>query len=230
MSCCVILGYGPGLGAAYARRFADAGYDLALLSRSGTEPLDELSTEARAYRCDAADPASVRAALDRVEQTQGSVDVLVYNADIGLFGTIEDVSEEAFAQSWQVGVLGLYTVGRHLAPRMAARGSGTIVVSGATAALRGRQMTPGIASTKSSQRILSQSLARTFGPQGVHVCYLIIDGVIDTEDTRTRHSPNKPDEFFLVPDRIADTAIFLTGQDRSAWTFEIDLRPFGEVW
>lgn len=222
---CAILGYGPGLGAAYARIFAAAGYDLALLSRSG-----RATPGARAYSCDAADPDSVAGALRQVESEVGPVEVLIYNADIAAFGPIEEVSEAVFEQSWRVGVLGLYAAARTVGQEMRARGHGAIIVSGATAALRGRNWTTAFAPTKASQRILAQSLAKQFGPKGVHVAYLIIDGVIDTEDTRTGFALGKPDDFFMDPDRIAETALALVRQDRSAWTFEIDLRPFAEEW
>jgi short-subunit dehydrogenase len=95
-------------------------------------------------------------------------------------------------------------------------GSGTMIVAGATASLRGKPGTAVFAPTKAAQRILAQSLAKHLGPQGVHVAYLIIDGVIDTEDTRTNFAPGEPDEFFLQPDQIAETALFLAEQDRSA--------------
>ena len=229
---CTIVGFGPGLGAAFARRFSRAGYDLALLSRSGAKllPEDVPDVTAISYACDAGDPTSVKATLARVTQELGPVEVLVYNADLALFGTIDEVSENAFELSWRTGVLGLYTAARLLGPEMSQRGSGTMIVAGATASLRGKPGTAVFAPTKAAQRILAQSLAKHLGPQGVHVAYLIIDGVIDTEDTRTNFAPGEPDEFFLQPDQIAETALFLAKQDRSAWTFELDLRPFGEIW
>lgn len=135
-----------------------------------------------------------------------------------------------FEESWRVGVLGLFAAARFPAPRMSERGSGAIVVSGATASLRGNVWTTAFAPTKAAQRILAQSLAKQLGPRGVHVAYLVIDGVIDTADTRENFAPNEPDDFFIRPRRIAETALMLVRQDRSAWTFELDLRPFGEKW
>jgi short-subunit dehydrogenase len=228
---CAIMGFGPGLGAAYAATFAGAGYDLALLSRSAASAGQELEgATVRSYACDASDPDAVKASLDKIERELGTIDVVIYNADIAQFGTLEEISEVQFEQSWRVGVLGLFTAAKLLAPRMVSRGSGAIIVSGATAALRGNLWTTAFAPTKAAQRILSQSLAKQLGPSGVHVAYLVIDGVIDTADTRKHFAPDKPDEFFIKPDRIAETALMLVGQEPSAWTFELDLRPFGEKW
>lgn len=223
---CAIIGYGPGLGAAYAEVFGAAGYDLALLSRSG----DGAGGTSRGYACDAGDPEALAAALVAIEREMGPVGVLIHNADTALFGSLEEISPEGFEQSWRVGVLGLFAAAKVLAPGMAERGGGTILVSGATAALRGNLWTTAFAPTKAGQRILAQSLAKQLGPKGVHVAYLVIDGVIDTEDTRRNFAPDEPDEFFIRPRSIAETALMVARQERSAWTFELDLRPFGERW
>lgn len=228
---CAIIGYGPGLGSAYASVFGRAGYDLALLSRSGSGmPDGQGGSATHAYTCDAGDPEALRSALQTVEDEMGAIDVVIYNADLARFGSLDEISEEQFESCWRVGTLGLFATAKHLGPRMVQRGSGTIIVSGATAALRGNVWTTAFAASKSSQRNLAQSLAKQLGPKGVHVAYLVIDGVIDTEDTRTSFAPDKPDDFFMDPERIAETALTLARQDKSCWTFEIDLRPFGEKW
>ncbi len=229
---CAIVGYGPGLGAAYAEVFECAGYDIALLNRSGAikAPAGQSGSNARAFQCDAGDPDNLTSALQKVEEELGDIDLLIYNADLALFGTLADVSIAQFEQSWRVGTLGLFTTAKYLAPGMEKRGEGTIIVSGATAALRGNVWTTAFAASKSAQRNLAQSLAKQLGPKGIHVAYLVIDGVIDTEDTRTNFAPNEPDEFFLDPIKIAETALMLAKQDKSAWTFELDIRPFGEKW
>jgi len=229
---CAIIGFGPGLGAAYADVFENAGHDLALLSRSGAKmaSTSQTGSNIKAYPCDAGDPENLRSVLQDVEDELGAIDVVIYNADLAQFGTLEDISEDQFEQTWRVGTLGLFTTAKLLGPRMEQRGSGTIIVSGATAALRGNVWTTAFAASKSAQRNLAQSLAKQLGPKGIHVAYLVIDGVIDTEDTRKNFAPNEPDEFFMDPKRIAETALMLAGQDKSAWTFEIDLRPFCEKW
>ncbi|WP_108860831.1 SDR family NAD(P)-dependent oxidoreductase [Ruegeria sp. Alg231-54] len=229
---CVIIGFGPGLGAAYAEIFKHAGYSLALLSRSGATFGDEGSTDTsvRFYRCDAGDPDNLKKALTAVQSDLGEIDVVIYNADLAQFGTLEDVSEIEFEQSWRVGALGLFATAKLLGPQMSERGSGVIIVSGATAALRGNVWTTVFAPSKSAQRTLANALAKQLGPRGIHVAYLVIDGVIDTEDTRTNFAPDEPDDFFIKPERIAETALMLARQDKSAWTFELDIRPFGEKW
>ena len=229
---CVIIGFGPGLGTAYAKTFGEAGYALGLLSRSdaGTELSKEGDWPVRSYACDAGDPESLKDALASVQSDLGPIDVVIYNADLAQFGTLDDVSELQFEQSWRVGALGLFSTAKFLGPEMAERGSGTIIVSGATAALRGNIWTTAFAPSKSAQRTLANALAKQLGPKGVHVAYLVIDGVIDTEDTRTNFAPNEPDDFFINPKHIAHTALMLARQDKSAWTFELDIRPFGEKW
>ncbi len=228
---CAIIGFGPGLGTAYASTFAQAGYSLALISRSGAgQGEDAGSDTVRSYACNAGDPAALTTVLDRIEAEQGQIDVLLYNADIKRFGPVEDISTEDFEASWRASVLGLFASAKVLGPRMAGRGGGTIVVSGATASLRGAVWTTALAPAKSAQRILSQSLAKQLGPKGVHLAYIVIDGVIDTAEAREHFAPDETDEFFIQPGRIAETALMLVGQDRSAWTFELDIRPFGEKW
>jgi len=229
---CAIIGFGPGLGTAYAEVFRDAGYNLALVSRSGAglDDDDASGQRIKAFAADAGDPESLKKALQSIEAELGQIDVVIYNADLAQFGSLEEVSELQFEQSWRVGALGLFTTAKCLGPKMGDRGSGTIIVSGATAALRGNVWTTAFAPSKGAQRILANALAKQLGPKGVHVSYIVIDGVIDTEDTRTNFAPNEPDEFFMKPQRIAEAALMLVRQDKSAWTFELDLRPFGENW
>jgi NAD(P)-dependent dehydrogenase (short-subunit alcohol dehydrogenase family) len=204
---------------------------LALLSRSGARLTDGPSdSEAKAYPCDAGKLEDLRSAIQAAERDLGQIDVVIYNADLAQFGSLEEVSEDEFERSWRVSALGLFSTAKLLGPKMSERGSGAIIVSGATAALRGNVWTTAFASTKSAQRILSQSLAKQLGPKGVHVAYIVIDGVIDTADTRENIAPNETDEFFIDPNRIAEIALMLARQDRSAWTFELDLRPFKEKW
>lgn len=229
---CAIIGFGPGLGTAYAETFNRAEYSLALLSRSGArfKGAEATNTSVRAYKCDAGNPDNLKGALKSVESDLGPIDVVIYNADLAQFGALDDVSELQFEQSWRVGALGLFAAAKALGPQMSERGSGVIIISGATAALRGNVWTTAFAPSKSAQRTLANALAKQLGPRGVHVAYLVIDGVIDTEDTRTNFAPNEPDEFFIDPKHIAETALMLAHQDKSAWTFELDIRPFGEKW
>ena len=136
---------------------------------------------------------------------------------------------DAFQAAWEVNARGLFVAARHAAEDWRQQGGGALVVVGATASVKGGARFAAFASAKFAQRGLAQSLARHLGPEGVHVSLVVIDGVIDMPRTR-KMMPDQPDDFFLQPDRIADAVHFLAVQDPSAWTFELDLRPFGERW
>ena len=165
----------------------------------------------------------------RIRSELGPVEVLIHNAGSGAFASWDDTTPEQFETAWRTNALGLLQCGRAVTPDMAKAGRGSIVVIGATASRRGGAITAAFASAKAAQRSLAESMARSLWPQGIHVAYLVIDGVIDIPRTRAFFK-DKPDEFFLAPDRIADTVHQLVEQDRSAWTFELELRPFGEKW
>jgi NAD(P)-dependent dehydrogenase (short-subunit alcohol dehydrogenase family) len=228
---CVIAGIGPGNGQAFARRFAAAGYALALLSRRGdlSRSLASELDEARAYECDVADAASVTRAFERIHAELGEVDVLVFNAGSANWGGVEEISAAAFEADWRVNALGLLLTSQAVIPAMRRKGSGNIVVIGATASRRGMPRTASFAPAKAAQRSLAEAMARQLWPAGIHVSLIIIDGVIDLARTRER-MPDKPDDFFLKPDDIAETAFWLTKQHRSAWSFEVEARPYGEKW
>jgi NAD(P)-dependent dehydrogenase (short-subunit alcohol dehydrogenase family) len=228
---CAIVGAGPGNGLAFARRFAADGYRVALIGRT-PEKLEAVAAEvpeSRVVPADAGDPGSLAAAFRSIRDEIGPVDVLLYNAGAGQWGNFEEITPEGLEAGWRVNVLGLLVAGQAVVPDMLARGGGAIVVTGATASLRGNVGTAAFASAKAGQRSLAQSMARHLGPKGVHVGYVIVDGVIDLASTRARMT-DKPDEFFLKPAEIAEAVHFLAHQGRSAWTFELDLRPFGERW
>ena len=228
---CVIIGVGPGNGASFARRFSNAGYKVAMLSRNQLF-LSKLSSEignSEAIQCDARDPTSISIAISRVHDELGPVDVMIYNAGVGDWKSVEDTAPEAFESSWKTNTYGLLIATQQVITTMKVRGQGSIVVIGATASLRGGAQTTGFASAKAAQRSLAQSMARSLGPQGIHVSYVVIDGVIDLRTSRAT-MVDRPDEFFLQPDAIAETVYNLTQQQRSAWSFEIDLRPHIEKW
>jgi NAD(P)-dependent dehydrogenase (short-subunit alcohol dehydrogenase family) len=228
---CVITGVGPGNGAAFSRRFAAAGYRVAMLARS-PDVLRAFENEipnTTGYEVDVADTASVQKGFARVRAELGSVQVLIHNAGSGTFGDFQHTTPESFESAWRVNALGLLLCGQEVVPEMLAAGGGAIIVTGATASLRGGANFAAFASAKAAQRSLAQSMARSLGPQGIHVAVVIVDGVIDIPRTRAMMS-DRPDESFLKPGHIAETVLHLVGQERSAWTFELDLRPFGERW
>ena len=228
---CVVAGVGPGNGEAFARRFAAEGYSVALLARR-KDRIEALAGElpnARAFACDVTDAASVQAALVAAEAELGQAEVLIYNAGKGVWGDVEQVKLADFEEAWRINALGLFLTARRVIPAMTAAGRGAIVVVGATASLRGMAGTAAFASAKAAQRSLSQSLARHLWPKGIHVALIIIDGVVGGPETRQRFS-DKPDDFFVKPAAVADIALSLVRQDRSAWSFEVEARPFSEKW
>ncbi len=228
---CAVVGVGPGNGAALARRFAAEGFAVALLARR-TELSQEIAGTlpgARAYPCDVSDAASVKAAFAAIRGDLGEVEVLVYNAGSGVWGNIEEVSAADFETSWRVNTLGAFLVSKEVVPAMKAAKRGSIVFIGATASRRGNVKTAAFAPAKAAQRSLAESMARYLWPAGVHVSIIVVDGVVDLPFTRQR-MPGKPDAFFIKPDDVAETALMLTQQKPSAWSFEVEARPFGETW
>jgi NAD(P)-dependent dehydrogenase (short-subunit alcohol dehydrogenase family) len=227
----VVAGVGPGTGTALSRRFAAGGYRVAMLARD-TERLAALEREidgSRGYAVDVTDADRVRETLGRIRADLGMVSVLLHNAVSGHFGEFLDVAPEDLERTFRTNVLSLLLLGQTVVPDMLASGRGAIVVTGNTSAWRGAANFAAFAPSKAAQRILAQSMARSLGPRGIHVAYVVIDAVIDVPWTRQAFA-TKPDEFFARPDAIADTAYHLAHQDRSAWTFEVDVRPFGEKW
>ena len=230
---CVVVGVGPGNGAAPSRRFAQGGYAVALLARAtGTSgPLPQTLDGARAYSCDVTDPESVARAFDAIEREMGAVHTLVYNAGPGTWGTVEEIDPAVLDGSFRVNTLGLVHAAKRVIPSMKAQGGGNIVVIGAASSRRGVARTAGFAPAKAAQNSLTESMARHLWPQGIHVSLVIIDGVIDLPRTRAlAMMKDKPDDFFIAPDDLADTAFHLTTQPRSAWSFEVEARPFKESW
>ncbi len=221
---CVVIGVGPKNGRAFATRFAEEGYAVALLSRS-TDYSSKLAEEleGKAYACDVTDPAAVKLAFAQVREDLGDVDVLLYNAGSGQFGLFDAVPDEAFEKGWQINVRGLLQSTREVVGPMRKKGAGAIIVTGATASLRGKPFTAAFAQAKAAQRSLAQSFARQLGPEGIHVAVVIVDGMIGTDE-------QSADEGSLRPSDIAETVYHLATQSKAAWTFEIDVRPFKEDW
>lgn len=224
---CAIVGIGPKNGAAFARRFASAGYRVALVSRSThfSEALAKTLGDARAYRCDATDAESVNGVFARIRADLGPVDVLIYNAGGGSWQTVEEISPADFEYGWRVNALGTLLTAQQVIPDMKKKGAGNIVVVGATASLRGRPKTAGFAAAKAAQRSLAQSMAKHLGPQGIHVSLLIIDGQIDSPASDSTKEGKR-----LDPNDIAALAHYLTTQPCSAWSFEVEARPSQESW
>ena len=227
---CLITGVGPGTGAALARRFSE-GYRVAMLARNA-ERLAELEKElsgARGFVCDVSDEAALQATFAQVRDALGAPEVLIHNAVGGAMGDFMAIEPETLNRNFQVNAMALLHLARLTAPAMIESGHGAILCTGNTSTYRGKALFAGFAPTKAAQRILAESMARTLGPQGVHVCYLAIDAVIDVPWTR-KAFPDKPDAYFCKPADIASEAWHLVHQPRSAWTFDVQIRPDGEQW
>ena len=225
-----ILGVGPGLGTAIAKRFAREGFAVALMARR-EESVMEARREieggggsAAFIPTDATDPASVAGAFSKVRAEVGDPDVFVYNAGAFQMGGILEVSPEKFDECFRANCAGAFYAAREVLPAMVQKGSGTILLTGATAALRGSARFSALAVGKFGLRALAQSMAREFGPQGIHVAHVIIDGQINTPRVREM-TGDRDDHTMLSPDAIAETYWQLHAQDSTTWTLEMDLRP-----
>jgi NAD(P)-dependent dehydrogenase (short-subunit alcohol dehydrogenase family) len=228
---CVVVGFGPGNGSSLATRFAKEGYRVALLSRDDgkLQEGEKKIPGSKGFPCDIANPTSGRAAFAKVRAEFGAVDTLVFNAGSGVWGSLDEIDDKALSDSLAVNAVGLLVAAKQVVPDMVKAGAGTIAVIGAGAAWRGRPKTLAFAAAKAAQRSIAQSLARDFGPKGIHVFYVVIDGVVDLPRTRNMMQ-DKPDDFFLKPDAIALSVWNTAQQPKSAWTFELDVRPFSESW
>jgi NAD(P)-dependent dehydrogenase (short-subunit alcohol dehydrogenase family) len=229
----VVLGIGPALGSSVARRFAREGYAVALMARRTEEvepvgrAIAEAGGQALPLTADATRPDSVAAAFRAVRDQLGAPDVFVYNAGAFEMGGILEISPERFEETWKANCYGAFLGAREVLAAMAERGRGTVLLTGATASLRGSARFSCLAVGKFGLRALAQSMAREFGPKGVHVAHVIIDGQIDTPRIR-QAQPGRDRTTLLAPDAIASEYWNLHVQDPSAWTLELDLRPAAE--
>ena len=227
---CLVTGVGWGTGASIVRCFA-AEYQVAMLARDA-ERLAKIATgtpNAHAFPCDVADVAALESAVADVRDRLGDPEVVVHNAVGGAFGEFSEIDPAVLERNFAVNTVALLRLAQLTTPAMVERGKGSVVCTGNTSAYRGKPTFAGFAPTKAAQRILAESMARSLGPKGVHVAYLAIDAVIDLRWTR-RRSPDAPDEFFCKPDDIAGEVWHLAHQPKSAWSFDVTIRPFGENW
>ena len=229
---CLITGVGDGTGAALAKRFARGGYQVAMLARNRDrlEALQHEIHDARAYECDISDLTALSKVVNRIRAEMGQPNVLVHNAVAATFKTFREADSQELEHNFRVNTTSLYQLARELAPAMVKSGQGAIMVTGNTAALHGIPTYAAFAPTKAAQRILAQSLARDLGPKGIHVAYITIDAAIDTPWTRDVFNRDKPDDFFSNPADIADELFHVAHQARSTWSFDVEIRPFGEKW
>lgn len=228
---CVVMGVGPGNGEAFVRRFSDEGYQVAMLARSKDYllQLEQSISNTYAFPCDLMESEQIGTVLAAIRDKLGPAAVLLYNAGGGVFKNVEEASLEDFEANWRINVQGLVAATKAVLPQLREHDTASIIVTSASAATRGRANTAPFASAKAAQRSLAQSMARQLGPEKIHVANVVIDGVVDLPRTR-EWLADKPDEFFVTPAAVADAVWNLSQQHPSAWTFELDIRPFGETW
>ena len=238
---CLVVGVGEGVGGAIAKAFAAEGYAVCITRRArNLDQLETLAAEIRAeggtvhaFGCDARAEDEVVALFDRIEAEVGPLEVVVFNIGANVRFTVTETTSRVFTKVWEMACFAGFLAGREAARVMTPRGRGTILFTGATASVRGREGFSAFAAAKAGLRALAQSLAREMGPKGIHVAHVIVDGAIDGVFTRA----NRPDaddllaqERILKPEEIARNYVWLVGQGRSAWTHELDLRPWSESW
>lgn len=237
----VVVGVGAsrGTGAAAARRFAREGFHVYLAARSG-ERLETVAKEIAAaggratpVSMDTTRSEDVSRLMDQALVEGGSLDAVIYNAGNNRFKPLLEMEDAFFEDVWRLVCFGGFLVGREAARRMVPRGSGSILFTGATASLRARPPFTAFASAKAALRAIAHGMAREFGPQGIHVGHVVIDGGIDGDQLNQRFPQFKEqrgDDGMLDPDAIADAFWALYAQHRTAWTLELDLRPYKETF
>ena len=226
----VVTGVGPGLGASLARRFAQE-YAVAIMARSAdylrtlAADINAGGGEALEVKADVGNRAEVDAAFKLIHERLGEVDALLYNAGVGPFGSLADITPEQFESSWRVNAFGAFLCAKACAPPMVARGNGVMIFTGATAGIKAGAKSAAFGPANFAKRGLAQSLARDLGPKGIHVAWVNVDGAIDLPN---RKIPGMSKADMLNPDSIAETYWHVAHQDRSAWTMELEVRPFKE--
>ena len=237
----VIIGAGDATGGAIARAFAAEGLTACVNRR--TRNADALETlaqsirddghQARAFPGDARSEDDMIALFDTVEAEVGPLEVVVFNIGANVPSSILEETARKYFKVWEMACFSGFLNGQAAARRMVARGRGTILFTGATAALRGSANFAAFAGAKHALRALAQSMARELGPLNIHVAHVVVDGAIDTafiRDTFPERYALKDQDGILNPDHIAENYWYLHTQPRDAWTFELDLRPYMERW
>ena len=240
-SAAVIIGAGDATGGAIARAFAAEGLTACVNRRErNADALEALAEairdegyRARAFPADARSEEAMIGLFDRVEAEVGAIEVAVFNIGANVNFPVTETTTRVYTKVWEMACLSGFLMGREAARRMAPRGRGTIIFTGATASLRGGSGFAAFSGAKAALRMLAQSMARELGPQGIHVAHVVIDGAIDTAFLKDRHPDfdrAKAEELILNPQAIAANYVMLHKQPKSAWTHELDLRPWGERW
>ena len=244
---CLVLGAGAGIGGTVATRFAQEGYHSCLCRRSDQKGLDKLvgnikseGGSASGYLLNAIEDNVIEDLITSIESEIGPIEVLVYNlgAQTGM-KLLQETTHKEFEWGWRMANFGLFRAAKVVCPLMEDRGKGTILVTSATAAMRGNKTQHSHASAMGGRRMLCQSLNAEFSSKGIHVAHIVIDGAVDAPDTlgkmlgpemykQLRETRGMEHDGLLLPERIADTYLHLAQQHRSSWTHEIDMRAFSD--
>jgi NAD(P)-dependent dehydrogenase (short-subunit alcohol dehydrogenase family) len=235
----LVVGAGEATGSAIARRFAREGYTACVARRSADKlaplvaEIEAAGGRARAFAADARREEEVQTLVRQIEDEVGPIEVAVFNVGANVPCSILEETARKYFKIWELACMGGFLVGREAALRMVPRGRGTILFTGATASLRGGAHFAAFAGAKHGLRALAQSMARELGPQGIHVAHVVVDGAIDTafiRETFPERYALKDQDGILDPEHIAENYWQLHRQPRTAWTFEMDLRPWCEKW
>lgn len=237
----VILGAGApdGVGGALARKFGANGCHVVVSGRTldkvaaSAAAVAEAGGSAEGFQADVTSAADLDALFEHVRQLDAPVAAVLYNAGSNRPLPFADISAEEFEEFWRIGCFGGFLAAKRAMSLLAGQGSGSMLFTGASASMRGRPNFAHFAAAKAGLRNLVQALAREFGPQGVHVAHVVIDGIVDGDIVRDRfgqYLEQLGEDGALQPDAIADAFWMLHTQHRSAWTHEIDLRPYKENW
>ena len=238
---CLVVGVGDGLGSAISRAFAAEGYAICMTRRARhLDELEQLAEEMRtsggtahAFGTDARSEEETQALFARIEQEIGPLEVVVFNIGANVRFGVRETTARVFTKVWEMACFAGFLAGREAAKWMVPRGRGTILFTGATASVRGREGYAAFAAAKHGLRAVAQSMARELGPEGLHVAHVVIDGAVD--GVFIRENRQGVDELLerseiLRPEDIAASYVALTKQAKSAWTHELDLRPWSERW
>lgn len=246
-SVCLVLGAGAGIGGHVGKRFAQEGYHACLCRRTDNEGLDRIVGDIQAeggsasgFMLNAIQENSIEDLVENIESNIGPIDVAVFNlgAQIG-DRALKDTSYKAFERGWRMATFGLFRLASVLCPRMEERGHGTLLVTSATAAIRGNGGQHSHAAAMGGRRLLCQSLNAEFGPKGVHVAHIIVDGAVDAPDTlgkmlgpqkfqELRENKGLEHDGLILPGEVAETFLHLAKQHRSTWSHEIDVRAYSD--
>lgn len=238
---CLVIGAGDGVGGAIARAFAKAGHTVCVTRRARN--LDQLKGlvaairnaggTAHAFGVDARDEAEMIALFDRIEADIGAIDVVVFNIGANVRFSLTETTARVFTKVWEMACFAGFLAGREAARVMGPRGAGSILFTGATASTRGGDGFAAFAAAKAGLRAVAQSAARELGPKGIHVAHIVVDGAIDgvfTRQNRADADDLAAKSLILRPDEVAQNYVWLHQQPRSAWTHELDVRPWAERW